>query len=251
MTDAKLQTVIEQALDRAENIWREVEPEFRMLNADTTGMFSKADSIPTNIPDHPTIDPLKPEVDDFIAFVLDIRDSTKHLLEAIKNTKASQLKRILYETTAINTAGCLITEEYDGKITEFLGDGFLALYKVGENPEKVYPAHHAAAKCIRVVKEIVNPLLQKRYGLPPLQVGIGMAYGKAIITAVGNGANLHPKALGECVFRASKISDGVNEIKIDEKLKLFWPTSKNGLLRFIPQNDSKHGFKQYRITKQS
>ena len=49
---------------------------------------------------------------------------------------------------------------------------------------------------------------------------------------MGHGDNLHPKALGECVFRATKLSDGINEILIDDRLKQFWPCSKNGTLRF-------------------
>lgn len=248
MTNEQLIKEVNNALNKAENIWKKVEPELVMMSEAALITDGLEYSLPSNIPGHQQVDPIKPEVDNFIAFVLDIRNSSKHLTEAIgTDAKASQLERVFYEITAINTIGSLITNKNHGKITEFLGDGFLALYKVSKtDKQNVYKAHCAAKECIQITKEIVNPILSDRYKLPPLEIGIGMAYSQAIITTMGYGDNLHPKALGECVFRATKLSDGKNTILIDNRLKEFWPSSKNGKLRFN-SHGHRHGFNEYTI----
>jgi len=246
MDDQKLKIEVNTALDKAEKIWRNVK--HKLVDSAEIRKATESFSVTSRIPDHPMVNPIKPEVDDFIAFVLDIRGSSDHLNVAHAESKADQLERVLYEITAVNTIGSIITEEKSGKITEFLGDGFLALYKVSnEDRQNVKNAYNAAKECIRVVKEVVNPILSERYNLPPLIVGVGLAYSQAIITVVGHNENLHPKALGVCVFRATKMSDGDNEVRIDDKLKAFWPTTKGGTLKFEPLA-KRHSFKEYRIT---
>jgi hypothetical protein len=232
MTDDEIKEKIERELDKAELIWEEVKDKFILEKA----IAYSGGLIPTKLPGFPFIENGRPKVGNFIALVLDIRGSTAHLLQAISphKAKASQLQRVLYETTAVNTVGILITREKKGAITEFLGDGFLAFFKVEdeENPKEVYAAHHAAKRCISVISGIVNELLSKRYKLPGLEIGIGMAYSQALVTVIGIENDLHPKALGECVYRASKLSFGRNKIYIDARLEALWPTSKSGGIRF-------------------
>jgi hypothetical protein len=244
MNDDEIKKILESELDKAEKTWKTVKP---LITEEYSNFLGS--SVPSKIPGHPLLVDGKPQVDDFIAFILDIRGSTKHLLQAIseKTAKASQLERVLYETTAINTIGILLIEKYNGGVTEFLGDGFLALFKVDQHKHGVYNAHNAAKECIRIINTIVNKTLAERYSLPPLVIGIGMAYSKAIVTTIGLKNNLHPKALGECVYRASKISKGLNEIMIDEKLKILWPSTKDGCLQF---NIIKHphDFNAYKIS---
>lgn len=231
MSDKEIKAKVELELNKAESVWNQVSQEF----------FEKArnfsalnESIPTLIPGFPFIKSGEPKVGQFIALVLDVRSSTKHLTEAIsaRTAKASQLERVLYEMTAINTAGSIIIEDYKGGITEFLGDGFLSLFQA-EEKKNVYGAYNAAKKCLRVLDDVVNPVLNERYSLPPLRIGIGMAYSKAIVTVVGTENNLHPKAIGECVYRASKLSGGTNEVYVDDALKFFWPKDDDGTLKFF------------------
>jgi class 3 adenylate cyclase len=246
-SEHEIKIKIENELDKAEAIWRKVGPLFE--KAERFSNFSG--DIPSKIPGFPFLKDGKPEVADFIALVLDIRNSTNHLTQAIseKSSKASQLERVLYETTAVNTAGILIINEKNGGITEFLGDGFLAFFKVKDekNPTEVYDAHNAAKKCLSITNNVINRVLYNRYQLPELKVGIGMAYSKAIVTIVGSEENAHPKAIGECVYRASKLSGGNNEIFIDDRLEALWPTSDNGQIKFIQANY--YDFKAYKIEK--
>jgi len=242
---------VNDALDNAELIWKDVGHHF--LNEKLEKAFSTmraSEKVPSKIPGFPFVQENEPKVADFIAFVLDIRNSTKHLIEAIstRTAKASQLERILYETTAINTAGSEIVTKYNGGITEYLGDGFLALYKVTDekNPKEVYDAYDSSSFYLSIALSEVNKILDERYSLPELKIGIGMAYSKAIVTIVGHDKNLHPKALGECIYRASKLSDGINEVFIDERLKLLWPKSDNGTLKFQFRNRT-NDFNSYLI----
>lgn len=234
------------SLDGAEKIWEQVAPEF--INDSLVKAFSSDRLTSSNIPGYPFIDGGKPQVGKFIAFVLDIRNSTKHLIQAIsaKSAKASQLERVLYENTAINTAGAMVINHYNGGITEFLGDGFLALFKVLE-PKDVYKAHNSAKYFLNTVLPELNKILNERYELPNIEIGIGLAYSKAIVTVVGHGNNIHPKAIGECVYRASKLSGGINTILIDERLEKLWPTSKGGKLKFFQITNNIIDFKAFKI----
>lgn len=244
---------INKALDMAEKTWKQVESEFLSEQREFSAVALKKPTIDTQIPGHSEIEINKPEVGDFIAFVLDIRNSTEHLIRAIseKKSNVSQLERVLYEITAINTAGEKLIRHYKGGITEFLGDGFLSLFKINEvsNPKELYKAHNAANDYINNALPLINDILYTRYKLPPLQIGIGMAFSKAIITTVGIEANLHAKAIGECVYRASKLSFGINKILIDERLKKLWPSSKEGKLSFYSFNNPKIDFTAFEISK--
>jgi hypothetical protein len=75
-----------------------------------------------------------------------------------------------------------------------------------------------------------------------------MAFSKAIVTLVGTEGNYHAKALGECIYRASKLSKGNNEIYIDERLKLIWPSEEGGILNFTSLARFTQ-FKAYKLNK--
>ncbi len=223
----ELENLIEDALNRAENIYKKVEPDLIKSRA----YLSLNESIETDIPGFPLIEEGKPEVSDFIAFILDVRDSTKHLLQACSSSKVEKLERTLYETTAINTMGAYIIKKYNGGITEFLGDGFLAFFKVGEKND-VYKASNAGKDCLNEGMTLVNTILFRRYNLEKINIGIGLAYSQAIIMLLKTNNKFYPKALGECVYRASKLTNGYNQMLFDDHLKLFWPSSKNGKVKF-------------------
>ncbi len=247
MDDKLIRERIDAALDNAENTWKKVE---HLLEAkEETRAFNKAVELPTKIPGVPILELGKPEVGNFIAFVLDIRDSTAHLLQAIsaKKAKVSLLERTFYETTAVITGGILAVEHYGGGVTELLGDGLLALFKANEKSD-VYKAYNAAKKSLHINETIVNDILENRYNLPCVDIGIGLAYSRALVTILGTENNYHPKAMGECVYRASKIAKGKNEIYIDDKLNLFWPTTPEGKLEFTLLA-KKFDFDAYRVKK--
>lgn len=229
--------LVNESLNRAEADWEGVAS---LLEAkEAVALANRQDFIPSTIPGHPLVDTTDPKVDEFIAFVLDIRDSTQRLMCAISEDKAkvSGLQRLFFETSALLPAASQLVEWKGGAVTEYLGDGLLAMFRVneGQRAERINDAYAAGTRSLELVQELVNPILNYRYGVPALSIGVGLAFSKAIVTVVGLGASRQAKAFGECVWRASKLSGGRNEVIIDDSFRLAWPTSKEGRLRLTPR----------------
>lgn len=232
-----LKQLVSDSLDEAETIWRHAR---HFLEKSAVRMDSVA-AIQTAIPGYETIIDGKPEVDEFICVAIDMRDSSQHLMEAIsaRTANVSQLQRVFYETSALLPAMAQVIDSHGGKVTEYLGDGVLGMFLAageGENRnEIVRTVYRAASRCLDCVEGIVNPELHRRYRVPPLRVGIGLAYSPAVITAVGLPGNRLPKVIGECVYRATKLCKGDNEIVVDGLLNAIWPSSAGGKLQFAPR----------------
>jgi hypothetical protein len=227
--------IVHRALDKAERIWNKhgltLDEQIRADSAEIV----KRERVLSRIPGHSTVESGNERVGTFIALVADIRDSSKHLRQAIgKPAKVSLLQRVYYETSALLPALERTIQHEGGSVTEYLGDGVLALFAVDDKDRAptVYAAYHAAENCLLGTSAIVNDALSKRYELPPLQLGIGMALGKAVVSLMGIENNSHAKAFGQCVWDATNLADGKNEIKADEFLHCAWPTQKGGLLGF-------------------
>lgn len=219
----------------------------------TKAVLESLDSVetaPSNIPGHPFVSDQNPLIDDFIAFVADMRDSSKHLLQAIskRQTKVSQLQRVYFETSALLPAIAKTVSYEEGAVTEYLGDGLLALFQVapGNISEALYAARRAAINSIEDTRELVNSELETRYNLDPLNIGIGLAYSRAIVTLVGLPGEKHPKAIGECIYRAAKLSCGTNEIMTDDYIKESWPSATGGTVIF--KNRNARGVNGYILT---
>ena len=97
------------------------------------------------------------------------------------------LQRVYYETSALLPALAFTISKNNGSVTEYLGDGVLAFFKVDEEnvTKSIYEAIDAAKECLDYCLETINTVLKNRYGLPKLEIGIGLAYGEALVTLVG------------------------------------------------------------------
>jgi len=223
-----LTSLVDDCLDEAEDTWDSVGELIKSRAA-----FMESASVPSEIPGYPFIQSGKPKVDDFICLVLDMRDSTDHLMCHISEKKAdvSMLQRVYYETCALLPATAKVITYGKGSVTEYLGDGVLALFRV-DDESVISKAYHTASNCFECLHKVINPILRKRYRLPALSAGIGMARSDAIVTLVGLKQSPQAKVFGECVFRATKLSKGTNEIVVDPRLRKGWPTSKGGLISF-------------------
>jgi hypothetical protein len=114
----ELTKLVNDSLDNAESVWNEVGAEVMANEAileKRSKVLNASGAVPTLFPGHDTIEDGKPLVDEFIAFVLDIRESSKHLKIAISNRKnVSLLKRVYYETAAILPACSQIIKNKKG-----------------------------------------------------------------------------------------------------------------------------------------
>ncbi|HIF9289536.1 TPA: hypothetical protein ACX6Q0_001510 [Photobacterium damselae] len=222
-------------LDNAERIWDKEGAQLGVGNEcfdSKSRQLEKSESVTSFIPGYPLVSTDTNEVASFIALVADMRNSSKHLLceMSLKKAKVSMLQRVYYETSALLPALAKTISFEKGAVTEYLGDGVLAFFKVDDTDpsESIYAAHRAAKNCINTCRMIVNEELFKRYELPALDIGVGLASSKALITLVGLDGAKQAKAFGECVFRATKLSGGTNEIYVDKRLDAMWPVSLTG-----------------------
>ena len=227
-----LSSLVNDCLDEAEATWGSVGELIRAFASVTESAL-----IPTEIPGYPFIQNGKPKVDDFVCLILDMRDSTNHLMCHIseKTADVSMLKRVYFETSALLPATAKVISYGKGSVTEYLGDGVLALFRVDDD-SVISNSYNTAINCLECLHKVINPILYNRYRLPALSVGVGMARSDAIVTLVGLKQAPQAKVFGECVFRASKLSKGINEVVVDPRLKNSWPTSKGGRLSFIPKS---------------
>ncbi|PNQ55595.1 adenylate/guanylate cyclase domain-containing protein [Vibrio sagamiensis] len=234
-----LRLIIYSSLDKAEKQWKEgghLLKANRELGLETMHESVMDSAEPSKIPGHSIVRDGETVIDEFVAFVADMRESSKHLMCAIspKNADVSGLQRVYYETSALLPSLAYVVSKEEGSVTEYLGDGVLALFRLDpENKaQSIYASHRAAKNAIGDARDVINEVLFERYRLPPIDVGVGLAVSKTLITLVGLAPDKQPKAFGECVFRATKLSGGKNEVISDENLKAIWPSSKGGTLKF-------------------
>ncbi|MBS8271065.1 adenylate/guanylate cyclase [Halomonas litopenaei] len=233
----KLRKVINQSLDNAEEHWENEGYKLSESLEERGFVVNKSmDAEPSRIPGHEIVKDGETVIDEFVALVADMRDSSNHLMCALSNevSNVSDLQRVFFETSALLPALELTISFQGGSVTEYLGDGVLALFRVDEEDKKasIYSAHDAAVNAIQDTRDIVNEILSYRYNLPSLDIGVGLAYSKALVTLTGLDGIKHPKAFGACVFHASKLSNARNQVLVDERMKALWPTSENGKLKF-------------------
>lgn len=242
----KVRTVCCQSLNEAEHEWSYTEAGKKLVEKSVC-MESRNkeimifDALPSNIPGHDLVD--KATIGDFIALVCDIRKSTQRLSITLVNSKVNHIQRVFYETSALLPSLEVVIDYFSGSVTEYLGDGVLGFFPY-LNKDDLYNSYYASIGCMEMVREIVNLEIKNRYNLPPLDIGIGMACGPAMVRQV---ARKHVKAFGRCVWTASKLSGGTNLILIDDVLRSKWPSSKNGTISFRTKQLSKdvEGYKLY------
>ncbi|MEA4968085.1 MAG: hypothetical protein VB048_08235 [Bacteroidaceae bacterium] len=227
----KIEKIVITSLIRAEELWENT--------LEKNKVIASAKETETSIPGHRYLGKDKYKSDCFLAFMLDMRGSTEHLIQAIsaRTAKVSEMQRVFYEVSALLPAMASIIENTDGAVTEYLGDGLLALFQLPfdnkEKREDVCKISMTVARdCLEALNVAVNPILFARYSLPALKIGIGMSYSQAIITHFGIEPNTQVKVIGRCIYDVSKLSKGENEIAIHEKLEKIYPSGKGGKLSF-------------------
>ena len=217
----KVTTVCRYSLDEAENEWEYTEAGQKLVEKSASlenrneSLVILDSAIPSNIPGHDLVD--KAKISDFIALVC--------------------------ETSALLPSLEVVIDHFSGSVTEYLGDGVLGFFPY-LNDDDLYNSYYASIGCMEMVRTIVNSEIKSRYNLPPLDIGIGMACGPAMVRKV---AKKHVKAFGRCVWTASKLSGGTNLILIDDILRGKWPSSQNGAISFRTKQLSKNveGYKLY------
>ena len=71
----------------------------------------------------------------------------------------------------------------------------------------------------------------------PIVCGVGVDYGKTVITKIGIENVFDVKAFGDCINKASKYSKVSNSVKVSKKVKEHWPKGPNGKIVFKADED--------------
>ncbi len=100
-----------------------------------------------------------------------------------------------------------VEDRHGGTVNKFLGDGFMALFGIGE-PDSDGRSHAEAA--VRAGLDMIDRLRAlnaelSQGGLPELGIGIGIHSGCAIVGSMGSSERLEYTAIGDTVNVASRV----------------------------------------------
>ena len=97
-----------------------------------------------------------------------------------------------------------VEEEHRGMVNKYLGDGFMAIFGAGDSGSNhACDAVSAGCEILRAVKGLNDELAAKERA--PIQIGIGIHSGPAIVGSVGSPQRLEFTAMGNTVNVASRI----------------------------------------------
>src|SRR6476620_2437443 len=97
-----------------------------------------------------------------------------------------------------------VEEEHRGMVNKYLGDGFMAIFGAGDSASNhACDAVSAGCEILRAVKGLNDELAAKERA--PIQIGIGIHSGPAIVGSVGSPQRLEFTAIGNTVNVASRI----------------------------------------------
>ncbi len=97
----------------------------------------------------------------------------------------------------------VVEDIHGGMINKFLGDGFMALFGVGNVPAHAAAAVAAGREMLRELGDLNARLA--RAGRAPLAIGIGIHTGPAIVGSIGSPKRMEFTAIGSTVNIASRI----------------------------------------------
>jgi len=98
----------------------------------------------------------------------------------------------------------VVEGEHGGMINKFLGDGFMALFGIGSDSRNHADKALAAARSIQRTMERLNAQRAAR-GEDPIQIGIGINTGPAIVGSIGSPERMEFTVIGNTVNVASRI----------------------------------------------
>ncbi|WP_197452067.1 adenylate/guanylate cyclase domain-containing protein [Rosistilla carotiformis] len=98
----------------------------------------------------------------------------------------------------------VVETQHHGMVNKYLGDGFMALFGVGaDRPQHADDAVDAGVSMIDRLGKL-NAAFESRQ-MPPLQIGIGIHSGNALVGSIGSNQRLEFTAIGDAVNIASRI----------------------------------------------
>ncbi|MCH5248380.1 MAG: adenylate/guanylate cyclase domain-containing protein [Lachnospiraceae bacterium] len=172
--------------------------------------------------------------DNFAVLFVDMRHSTKR-------AQTIGPEKTFLTMHAYIPALLEVIKFYNGKVVDIMGDGIMVFFGGKKSNMTKEIAVKKAGLCgkdmLRIIDKVVNKILQEEKIQWDIDIGVGVDYGNVIVTKIGIQEFYDVKAFGDCVNKASKYSNGHNQVKVSKQVKKIWPSSEHGKIKFIPSND--------------
>lgn len=172
--------------------------------------------------------------DNFAVLFVDMRNSTKRC-EIIGAEKT------FLSMHAYIPALLLVVDHYKGHVIDIMGDGIMVFfYGKDEGFTNEIAIKHAGLcgrDMLTVVDQVVNKILQEDGITYKIKCGVGVDYGKTVITKIGIENVFDVKAFGDCINKASKYSNVDGYVNVSKKVKEHWPKGKGGKISFIADGE--------------
>lgn len=182
----------------------------------------------------------------FAVLFVDMRNSTKRAIQF--GAEKTFLTMHVYLTAMITTM-----EKHSGKLVDITGDGLMIFWggeaaREADGETKRMAAKHAdlcGLDMIEVNNEVTNRIIKENKLGSLLTIGVGIAFGSAVVTKIGVNDWYDVKAFGNCVNLASKYATRANgKVIASKEIHDLFPSSPNGKLRFTPLRDEGYELKR-------
>lgn len=202
-------------------------------------IFERADAISDTIPGYHAeyLEFGSFAKDNFAVLFVDMRNSTN---------RAQQLgpEKTFLTMHAFIPALLEVIKSYDGKVVDIMGDGIMVFFGGKSSALSKVIAAQNAGLCgrdmLRVREKVINPILEGDGINRGVDIGVGVTYGDVIVTKIGIQEFFDVKAYGDCVNKASKYSNGYNQVKVSKQVKEMWPSSEGGKISFSSTSDGEY-----------
>lgn len=148
---------------------------------------------------------------DITVMFCDIRNFTARCSVTPADEIVPLLNRFL--TMMVN----VVEDRHGGNVNKFLGDGFMALFGIGQDSSADRESSNHSEAAVRAALEMIQQLKgmnQELVGeeVPDLGIGIGLHSGPAIVGSIGSHDRLEYTAIGDTVNLASRVEGLTKEV---------------------------------------
>lgn len=174
--------------------------------------------------------------DNFSVLFIDMRGSTKR-------AQTIGAEKTFLSMHAFIPAMLEVIKYYDGYVIDLMGDGLMVFFGGKNSSLTKTQAAQNAGLCgldmLLVLDEVVNKILDHEK-IWKISCGVGVDYGKVVVTKIGIDGIFDVKAYGDCINKAAHFSDDAqNEVLVSETIHNLWPVGKNGKMKLkLYKNDA-------------
>lgn len=174
--------------------------------------------------------------DNFSVLFIDMRGSTKR-------AQIIGAEKTFLSMHAFIPAMLEVIKYYNGYVIDLMGDGIMVFFGGKKSSLTKIQAAQNAGLCgldmLKVLDEVVNTILD-REKIWKISCGVGVDYGKVVVTKIGIDGIFDVKAYGDCINKAAHFADDAqNEVLVSETINNLWPSGKSGKMKLkLYKNDA-------------